>query len=139
MTPWRFSVYVTGHGKCVVEEDLGRLTDKGLEHFKAQVRYLAPASLDAWRKPKARKLAGAASALHEICFRNDNRETRAIGFFGPEADEFTITIVCSHKGTIYEPASALQTADDRRKYVIAGSASRAPLQFDGEDFPPLPE
>ena len=139
MARWRFSVFVTGHDKAVVQDDIDRFSDDGLEAFKVAVTYLASVDTRHWREPTAKKLKGTANNLHEIRFRASNRQTRAVGFFGPDADEFTITMICFHKGTVYEPSSALDTAEKRRKSFAKGEAKRAPLEFDGEIFPPIPE
>ena len=139
MLQWRFSTYVQQTGKTEVQKDIDRLGEAGLARFRAQVKYLAATTgMKDWSEPKAKKLKGG-SGLYEIKFQANNNATRAIGFFGPDSDEFTILIICNHKGNVYKPADAIQTAAARKQHVLKNIARRDPLQIDGEDFPPPDE
>ena len=137
--PWRFMVYVSPSGRHEVQNDLDRMDDFGQAYFQRQVVYLAgTAGRKDWSEPHALKLSGYVD-LYEIRFKHANKATRALGFFGPEPGVFTITLVATHKQNVYTPRDALRTADSRRKDICSGTASAVPLQFDGEDFPPVPE
>lgn len=48
----------------------------------------------------------------------------------------SILVWAIHKQNVYNPAKALDTADARRKAVLAGTAGTSPLTIDGEDVPP---
>lgn len=132
-------VYVSPSGRHEVQNDLDRMDDFGQAYFQRQVVYLAgTAGRKDWSEPHALKLSGYVD-LYEIRFKHANKATRALGFFGPEPGVFTITLVATHKQNVYTPRDALRTADSRRKDICSGTASAVPLQFDGEDFPPVPE
>ena len=138
MLEWRFNTYVNLSGRRDVQTDIDRLDDRGLANFAAQVKYLAIADICDWHEPKAKKLVGP-DGLYEIRFKAHNNATRAIGFFGPGPQEFTILIICNHKGNVYKPAHAIETAASRRKQIHAEVAGFAPLTIDGEDYPPTDE
>lgn len=137
MLPWKFSVYVSESGRSV-QADIDRLSDYGLEYFKRQVTYLASAPRLHWDEPHALKISGHRE-LYEIRFKDQHNATRALGFFGPTPGTFTITVLATHKGHVYTPRDAFDTAGKRRLAVCAGRAASAPLQVDGEDFPPIPD
>lgn len=137
--PWRFRVYVSPSGRAEVQADLDRLDDYGLTYFQRQVVYLAgTANRGEWDEPHAKKLKQYTD-LYEIRFKEGNKATRALGFFGPTPGVFTITLIATHKSHVYSPRDAIRTADQRREAICSGTATTAPLRFDGEDFPPLPE
>lgn len=137
--PWRFKAYVSPNGRPDVQNYLDRMDDYGQAHFQRQVVYLAgTAHRRDWSEPHALKLSGYVD-LYEIRFKHADKATRALGFFGPEPGVFTITLVATHKQNDYTPRDALRTADSRRKAICEGHAGAVPLQFDGEDFPPLPD
>lgn len=139
MLRWRFNTFVNASGRNDVQSDVDRLDDAGLANFEAQVRYLAGTSTPAdWNEPQAKKLKGA-DGLYEIRFKANRCATRALGFFGPNADEFTILIIATHKQNVYKPAEAISTAGKRRQLVISKEAGTSPLCIDGEIFPPVEE
>ena len=132
---WRFRTYLNDGGKGVVQKSIDGLSDKGREMFKAQLRYLASTSTpEDWHEPHAKKMHGYAG-MYEIRFRDGNRQQRALGYFGPGPDDFTIVMLCSKKQNDYDPHSALNTADSRRAVAIFDPKRSACLQVDGEDFP----
>lgn len=132
---WKFRTFVSATGRKDVQADINRLGIDGLEGFKAQVKYLRVAPIAEWHEPHAKKLKGY-DWLYEIRFKDTNRQVRAIGFFGLGPDEFTILISATHKGNVYKPHNAFDTAETRRKALLTGDASTASLEIDGEIFPP---
>lgn len=132
MLRWQFRVYVAPGGRSDVQRDIDRHDDYGRMHLRRQVAHLRiTAKLD-WKKPHALKLKGFQE-LYEIRYQDHRQQTRAIGFFGPREAEFTITLICTHKGNVYKPHDALQTAADRAKAILAGQAETVALLIDGED------
>ena len=139
MLPWRFNTFVGSSGRHDVQADIDRLDETGLAHLRAQVKYLsATASLKDWSEPQAKKLKGY-EGLYEVRFKAHRTAKRAVGFFGPGAGEFTILILCNHKDNVYKPVNAFDTAATRRKQCATEAGRCAPLQIDGEEFPPLDE
>lgn len=135
MLRWRFRTYVSASGRNDVKGEIARLAEDGKANLRARVLRLSTASPALWTKPAARKLQGFDD-LYEIRFRNRRVvETRAIGFFGCGSVEFTILVVCTHKDRVYKPADAFDTAQRRRRALLAQEASTAPLEIDGEEFP----
>ncbi len=134
---WRFSTYVKESGKASVQKSIDGFDDYGQAQFAARVKYLAATSApNDWSEPQALKLSGVTD-LYEIRFKNARKQTRAIGFFGPDSDEFTITVVATHKCNVYTPVDAIQTAGKRRDEIVADPLRRSSLKIDGEDFPPI--
>lgn len=139
MLRWRFSAYETPSGRPEVQDDVDRFDDAGVANFETKVRYLAgTTSPGDWTEPQAKKLKGA-SGLYEIRFKANRCATRAIGFFGPNDDEFTILIIATHKQDVYKPHNAFETAISRRAQVLRKEAGTSPLKIDGEVFPPTDE
>lgn len=139
MLSWRFNTFVSASGRHDVQADIDRLDETGLAHLRAQVKYLSGTSLmKDWSVPQAKKLKGYED-LYEIRFKAHRNAMRAVGFFDPDAGEFTILILCNHKDNVYKPASALDTAAARRKLFTQQAGRCAPLQIDGEEFPSLDE
>lgn len=59
-----------------------------------------------WRLPHADLLG---DGLIEIRITGDV-QWRVLGFFGPSKFDFTVVLVCYHKGRVYTPKSAIKTA-----------------------------
>lgn len=135
MLLWRFSCYVSASGRCDVQTTVDSYDDDSLAAFSAAIRYLAVAPMDHWNEPHARKIAGKKK-LHEVRYKANRRATRALGFFSPGDNLFTITLICYHKGNVYTPKDAIDTAARRAAEIQDGAARVAALQVDGEDFPP---
>ena len=139
MLPWRFNTFVSASGRHDVQADIDRLDETGLAYLQAQVKRLSgAASMKDWSEPQAKKLKGYED-LYEVRFKAHRTAMRAVGFFGPSDGEFTILILCNHKDNVYKPANALDTAAARRKLFAQQAGRCAPLQIDGEEFPPPDE
>lgn len=135
MLRWKFMTYVSPSGRGDVQDEIDRYGDDDREAFARAVAHLAVQTIDKWDEPHAKKLKGP-SKLHEVRYRAQRCATRALGYFGPEPGQFTITLICTHKQNVYKPHDAFDTSCRRAAQVTAGSATVAALQIDGEDFPP---
>lgn len=131
---WVFRTYVSATGRRDVQKQIDALGPAVLEHFLARVRYLANTSKVDWHEPQAKKLSGIEE-IYEIRFKSAI-QYRPLGFFGPRPEEFTILVWASKKGSVWNPAEAIETAAQRRKAILKREASCTSLQIDGEDFPP---
>ncbi len=134
MLLWKFKTFVSLSGRDNLQKEIDRYDDYALEAFRRAVAHLAVATKDKWDEPHAKKLKGK-NKLFEVRFKANRCATRAIGYFGPGPNEFTITVLCTHKQKIYDPHDAIEIADRRAGQVQAGTATPAALQIDGEDFP----
>jgi len=71
-----------------------------------------------WRVPHAKKLD---SGIVEIILKG-GLQHRLLGFCWPGARfEFVFVIPCTHKGVVYTPKNALETARQRKTELIGGS------------------
>jgi len=134
MLRWRFLTYVSPSGRNDTQKEVDRYDDYSREAFQRAVAHLAAATIDKWDEPHAKKLNGKHK-LHEVRYRADNCATRAVGCFGPGPNQFTITLICTHKQNVYKPHDAIATAGRRAEQIQVGQASVAALQIYGEDFP----
>lgn len=135
MLRWRFRTYVSASGRNDVQAYVDKLDVEAQVKFGVELKYLAISPAAEWHEPRARKMKDH-EGLFEIRFKAGKVQQRPSGFFGPRPSEFTILVWAIHKQNVYKPAKALDTADVRRKAVLAGTARTSPLAFDGEDVPP---
>lgn len=133
---WKFMTYVSPSGRTETQATIDRYDDKASASFERAVAHLSVSSIDQWNKPFARKLK-SRDKLFEICYKANQKETRALGSFGPSPGHFSITLICTHKTNVYTPPDAFETAENRFAQIRAGSATTVPLQIDGEDFPEI--
>lgn len=74
-----------------------------------------------WRKPEFKLLKGKLyKGLGEIRWETANVQHRLIGCTGSQQGEYIFLIGCTHKGRIYTPPSALDTAIQRMKFLRTG-------------------
>ena len=133
--PWRFNVYVGPGGKSDVQSAIDRLSDRTAARLAAIIRHLSPEPRDGWHRPQAAKLVGFED-LFELRFKDGDTPCRPTGFFGPGPGTFTITLFVTKNRNGYHPPRAFEIADRRRVDVATGKAWTAPLEIDGEVFPP---
>jgi hypothetical protein len=134
MLLWKFSVYQSTSGKTEVQNEIDGYNTYDRQKFVRAVSHLSVSPIAQWNKPKARKLTGH-DPLHEICYQANNRPTRALGYFQDGEKEFVIVLICYHKGKVYEPPEAFETAKRRIAEITSGTARAIPLTIDGEIFP----
>ena len=74
-----------------------------------------------WRDPVFLRLKGKKyQRLGEIRWDTKRVQYRVIGCAGPGTGEYTLLIGCTHKGSVYNPPSALDTAVQRMKFLRDG-------------------
>lgn len=135
MLDWRFRCFVSASGRNESQDTIDRYDDASLMAFSRAVAYLAVSPISDWNEPHAKKLTAQRRALFEVRYKANKAATRALGFFGPQPGQFTITLICTHKQNVYKPPDALDTAARRASLVESGQASTAALQIYGENFP----
>ena len=71
-----------------------------------------------WSEPYSKKLTDEDD-LVEIILKTKIQH-RLMGFYWPERLNFTILLPCNHKGTVYDPPNAIETAKSRIKELKNG-------------------
>ncbi len=134
MLPWNFRTYVSPTGRNDVQAEVDGYDDYAREAFSRAVEHLAITPKVQWDEPHGKKLKNE-DPLYEIRYKANNRATRALGYFAPDGRTFVIVLCCYHKGRVYTPPDAFDSAHRRIRQIEAGTATTVPLQIDGEDFP----
>lgn len=60
--------------------------------------------------------------IWELSFYSDGRQHRVFGVFGPGRKEATLLVGCYHKGHVYTPPDAMETAYNRARLLSRGEA-----------------
>lgn len=134
MLLWKFRTYKSHTGRNDVQQIIDDYDEYALQAFSRAVAHLAISNKSHWNEPQAKKLKNE-DPLYEIRYTANNRATRALGFFAPDGCTYVIVLICFHKGRVYDPPKAFESAHKRIGHIKAGTATSAPLQIDGEDFP----
>lgn len=85
-----------------------------------------------WRFTGHYRTIKNGDGLGEVRFHQEV-QWRFLGFFGLDAQEFTITMICYHKEDDYEPRSALKTAKKRMQEIERRRVARIPCERPGKD------
>lgn len=81
------------------------------------------AKQDSWAPSDIKPLKGKhLKGLYELRWKSGGVQHRLIGYTSA-GHEFLLLIGCTHKGKVYDPPSALQTATERKKLVQTGAAT----------------
>lgn len=135
MLLWTFRTYVSFSGRNDVQETIDSYDPYGRQAFSRAVAHLAIKPKTEWEEPQAKKIKGH-DPLFEIRYKANNRNERPLGYFESDGKTFVIVLICYHKGRVYEPHEAFESAVKRIKNIKNGEASTVPLQVLGETFPP---
>lgn len=73
-----------------------------------------------WKLPKYRPRLKGYKGLGELRWTSDKKEHRLIGYL--QGGSFFAVMGCTHKGTVYDPADALDQADKRKSQIQNGKA-----------------
>lgn len=135
---WRFCTYVSASGRNDVQKTIDAYDVYGRQKFERAVAHLAASPKSQWDEPHGKKLKNE-DPIYEIRYQAFKRQERALGFFDDAAGVFVIVLICNHKGRVYSPPEAIATAHRRMAEIRNQLATTAPLQVNGEDFPPHEE
>lgn len=135
MLRWIFKTYSSKNGRNDVQETIDAYDDYAREAFSRAISHLSVTEKLQWQEPNAKKLRNE-DPLYEIRYKANRCATRALGFFGPEENTFTIVLICTHKGRVYKPPKAFESAQGRVREAVANPSQTVSLKIDGEDFPP---
>lgn len=134
MIQWKFRVYVSANNRCDVQKTIDSYDEYGTYAFQRAIEHLAITPIAQWQEPQAKKLKNE-DPLYEVRYKANNRQERGLGYFAAEQQAFIITLICYHKGRVYEPPDAFKTARRRMDQIKGGSATSVPLKIYGEDCP----
>jgi len=62
--------------------------------------------------------------IWELWFPGDKRQYRILGIFGPDRKQVALLMGCYHKGGVYTPQNALDSAHNRARDLAEGRATR---------------
>ena len=132
-----FDVYVGATGRSDVKEVIDAYDIKSKVAFMTAIRHLHVTPRSQWQVPQWKKVQSYAG-LYEIRYKANNNQTRALGKFCETTENmFVITMICTHKGKVYDPPNAFETAEKRYKSISKGSCTTHPLKVNGECFPEI--
>ena len=123
MQYWKFFDYLSDQGKNYIEVWLNGLAIQAQEDFYALLLILRKERQ--WKhEPYYKALnIGKASGLGEIRFKGDRKQLRVIGADGKSPSSYVLFLGCSHKGKVYDPPSAFETAAKRKRNFETGIGS----------------
>ena len=120
---WTFFDYVDGGGNHI-ERWYSELSVEGKDRFDALVKNTRKiANQLQWGGFKFLKGGPKQERIWQLDFIADGRQYRVLGVFGEMRKHAVMLLGCFHKGVIYTPANALETACRRAKALREGRAS----------------
>lgn len=129
---WKFLDFVEEDGTNRIEEWRQELSEDARLQFDAileqdckTAQFMDWLSFKRFMKGECREWK-----IWELQFSADGREYRVFGIFGPNRREATLLAGCYHKGRVYTPPNALETAIKRCKLLAQGRAGRDERQID---------
>jgi len=113
-TLWEF-VIAAGRRGAITEWYEG-LRVEAQRDFEDRLRYLSNVPRHLWTLPYYRQLN---THIGEIRFKANRVQHRPLGFFGPDAGQFTLLIGAKEKDRKFIPKDAVEQAEQRRRLVLA--------------------
>jgi len=118
MTTWTFKIFLKKNADKtinVIDEWLEEQPPKAQARIRAIINYLK--ITQAWPIQYFKQYRGHPY-IYEIIIKCGNIQYRPLGCFGPGENEFTLLIGAKEKGDRIEPASAPDTAEERRELIL---------------------
>jgi hypothetical protein len=128
---WKIKAYVTDSGHSDVLKTYEDGTDDLQAGLDVELSYLVVRPRTEWRRPHVAKLAKNVDYkdFYEIRFFADRVQQRPIGFFGPNADDFTIVLWATEKGDKLIPKAWNAISNSRRTEIENNTALAVELDF----------
>ncbi|WP_429344061.1 hypothetical protein [Paraburkholderia sp. GAS42] len=121
-------------GQCEFTQKYGKLGEAGQAKCDERLRYLRDQPPSGWHDPHAKKLDSSrdhdCKDIYEVRFKANGIQHRPMGYFGPAADEFTIVIWATHKGSQYDPSNFCERAKRRWDEHRAGGCTTQEIEID---------
>jgi len=116
MNYWTIKTFTTESGRKPVKDWMAQQPTGAQAAINIRLKYLQTQQV--WGRPDTAKLKGKFKEIHEIRVKWQRNQYRPLGFFGPNNDDFTVLVGATEKGSKFEPKTAPEMADDRRKLVL---------------------
>jgi hypothetical protein len=111
---WQFVDYVDGINR--IEEWFQGLSQEGKDNFETLLKNTQKIESHLqWGGFKYLKGEPKEERIWQLDFRADKRQYRLLGVFGSVRKQAILILGCYHKGIIYTPSNALDTACKRAK------------------------
>ena len=123
MVYWFYLDYVSPAGTNLIKKwSRKELTIQGREDLETLLSTLAKQKQ--WSKPDFKTLSGMNSGMGEFRFKTtEGTPLRVVGMKGNASGQYILLIGCSHKGKVYDPPDALETAVKRKRLLANKSGS----------------
>lgn len=122
---WRFFDWVQGDSRPIQDWYENELSDAAKLLFDGLLKVNHKTELPIRWLGFKRFLQGKLrkEKIWELEFKADGKAYRVLGVFGAVRKEAVIIIGCYHKGSVYTPTGALETAYKRARSLADGGAS----------------
>jgi phage-related protein len=119
---WSFFDYVEG-GDNQIESWYQNLSEEARDAFDALLKNTCKIELPIhWTGFKYLKGMPKEERIWQLDFIADKRQYRALGIFGRVRKQAVVILGCYHKGDVYTPQNALETARKRARALREGRA-----------------
>lgn len=132
MKLWAFHIYVGNSSRYCVRSEIEGFDAKTRAILEARIKYLQISPLNMWNRPEAAKIV--EYNLFEIRFKKVNVQCRPLGNFLNNSKDFVITLICTKKGSNYEPKNAFTLASKRLSGISDDGDAYSPLKINGVDY-----
>jgi len=120
---WSFHDYVEGGQNRIENWRTNDLSDAGKFGFDSLLKNTAKTESHLeWTGFKYLKGEAKKERIWQLDFLADGRQYRGLGVFGSLRRQAVLLIGCYHKGKVYTPQNALDTAIKRAKALREGKA-----------------
>jgi phage-related protein len=119
---WRFFDYAEG-GNNLIEDWYRPLSEEARNAFNALLKNTCKIELPLhWTGFKYLKGTPKEERIWQLDFIADKRQYRVLGIFGQVRKQAIVILGCYHKGDVYTPQNALETARRRARALREGRA-----------------
>lgn len=114
------SAFVPDQGVDVLSEWFHTAGNMEKAKLDSRMLHLRQQRREKWTRPFYDTLR---DGVGEVRFKANRIQHRALGFFGPDQNEFTFLILAT-KTNRFNPPNAIDIAVERRKLILSGNAAR---------------
>ncbi len=128
---WSFLDLVEAGTNRIEEWYQAELSQEGKDSFDALLKNTRKiADHLQWGGFKFLKGEARAERVWELAFRAEKRQYRILGVFGPARKQAVLLAGCYHKGKVYAPRDAIETACRRARLLWEGRATTVERKVD---------
>jgi hypothetical protein len=118
MDNWKLNVYINDAGDDEIDGWLTSFLPDVEAAIRTFLKFLI--TQEYLREHFVKKLKGSKK-LYEVRIRHNKVQYRLLGCYGPQQKEFTLLIGTIKKGKIWNPPSAIKSAEKRYKLIYANN------------------